>query len=243
MHSYSYRWAALWLAMAGAAAAQNAPQPAPTPTGFPWQNETLHYTMNWQSGLAVGDVYFTAHKSDGGGWDFEVRGNAGVPGFAIDDRYRSSTSAELCSIELDRGTNHAGKKGREKTTFDQKAGTAQRVTLLPENGGQSDFFIGTCAKDAVAYSYYAREELGQGRVPASVQTYLGSAYSVAMVYAGAQDITVGKQKVTTDHLTVSVKGPQSDFHFEVYYARDAARTPLQIRVPLSMATFTLDLVR
>jgi len=243
MHLDGFRWAALWLAMAGAAAAQTAPQPAPPPTGFPWQNETLHYTMNWQSGLAVGDVYFTAHKRDGGGWDFEVRGNAGVPGFAIDDRYRSSTSPELCSIELDRGTNHAGKKGREKTTFDQKAGTAQRVTLLPENGGQSDFFIGTCAKDAVAYSYYAREELGQGRVPPSVQTYLGSAYSVSMVYAGAQDITVGKKTATTDHLNVSVKGPQSDFHFEVYYARDAARTPLQIRVPLSMATFTLDLVR
>jgi hypothetical protein len=64
-----------------------------------------------------------------------------------------------------------------------------------------------------------------------------------MVYAGAEDITVGNKKATTDHLTVSVKGPKSDFHFEVYYARDPARTPLQIRVPLSMATFTLDLVR
>lgn len=235
--------AALWLAMAGAAVAQTAAQPAPAPTGFPWQNESLHYTMNWQSGLAVGDVYFSARKTDGGGWDFEVRGNAGVPGFAVTDRYLSSTSSDLCSISLDRGTDHGGKKGREKTTFDQKAGNGQRVTVFPEDGGKSDFFIGTCARDAVAYSYYAREELGQGRVPASAQIYLGSAYNVNMVYAGAQDITVGNKKVTTDHLNVTVKGPKSDFHFEVYYGRDAARTPLQIRVPLSMATFTLDLVR
>jgi len=54
---------------------------------------------------------------------------------------------------------------------------------------------------------------------------------------------VGDKKVPTDHLNVSIKGPKADVHFEVFYARDAARTPLQIRVPLKMGTFTLDLVR
>jgi hypothetical protein len=54
---------------------------------------------------------------------------------------------------------------------------------------------------------------------------------------------VGGRNVTTDRLTVSVKGPKADFRFEAFYARDPARTPLQIRVPLSMGTFTLDLVR
>jgi hypothetical protein len=246
MHFYGYRWAALWLFLAAAAAAQTASQPASQPAeklaGFPWQNETLHYTMNWQSGLPVGDVYFAARKA-GGGWSFEVAGNAGVPGFAIDDRYRSTTTAELCSTSLERETDHAGRKGRERSTFDQRAGAGQRVTLLPVGGGQSDFFIGTCARDALAYSYFARLELGQGRVPASAQTYLGAAYATGMVYNGAQDIAVGGRNVTTDRLTVSVKGPKADFRFEAFYARDPARTPLQIRVPLSMGTFTLDLVR
>ena len=242
MHFKGYRLAAVWLAMAGAAAAQTAAQPAPAPTGFPWQNETLHYTMNWQSGLPVGDVYFAARKA-GGGWSFEVAGNAGVPGFAVNDKYRSTTDADLCSKTLERETDHAGRKGREKSTFDQRAGTGQRVTLLPDGGGQSDFFIGTCARDAVAYAYFARLELGQGRVPPSAQTYLGAAYATSMAYTGPQDIAVGNKTVTTDHLNVSVKGPKADFHFEAFYARDAARTPLQIRVPLSMGTFTLDLVR
>ena len=243
MYSYGYRLAALGLLAAGAAAAQTASQPAEKPGGFPWQNETLHYTMNWQSGLAVGDVYFTAHKTEAGGWSFEASGNAGIPGFAVNDKYRSSTAADLCSTALEKETDHAGRKGREKTTFDQRAGTAQRATLLPDGGGQSDFFIGACARDALAYAYFARLELGQGRVPAGAQTYLGAAYSTSMVYTGAQDIQVGNKKVTTDHLNVSVQGPKADFHFEVFYARDAARTPLQVRVPLSMGTFTLDLVR
>jgi hypothetical protein len=250
MFSYGYRLAALWLVLAGAAAAQ-APSPAigqppaqPTPklTGFPWQNETLKYTMSWQSGLPIGDVTFNARKSDSG-WDFEVSGSLGIPGFAISDKYLASAGADLCSASLERDTNHAGKVGREKTTFDQKGGHAQRVTLQPDGGGKSEMKIGTCARDAVAYSYYAREELGQGRMPPSVDTYFGSAYKVSMVYTGSQDLTVNKQRVITDHVNVSVKGSRSDFHFEVFYARDPARTPLQIRVPLSMGTFSLDLVK
>jgi hypothetical protein len=269
MHSYGYRLAAFWLFLAGTAAqtpapaagrataqpaAAAAPQPAAAAAaqpaaqaaklaGFPWQNETLHYTMNWQSGLPVGDVYFTARKTDGGGWSFDVAGNAGVPGFALNDKYRSSAGADLCSTALERETDHAGRKGREESTFDRKTGAGRRVTLLPEGGGQTDFVIGPCARDAVAFAYFARLELGQGRVPASAQAYFGATYAIGMVYTGAQDTGVGNKKVTTDHLNVSVKGPKADFRFEVFYARDAARTPMQIRVPLSMGTFTLDLVR
>jgi len=254
MQFYGYRWAAICLALCGTACQASAQtqnpgatppaQPAPKLTGFPWQNETLHYTMSWQSGLSVGDVTFSAHKTSSG-WDFDVAANAGVPGFSINDHYRSSAgpAPDLCSAELERDTTHAGRSGREKTTFDQKAGTAERATQLPEGGGKSTFNIGTCARDAIAYSYFAREELGQGRVPPSVTTYFGSAYSVSMVYTGAQDIPAGTKRATTDHVNVSVKGPRSDFHFEVFYARDPARTPLQIRVPLSMGTFSLDLVR
>src|ERR1035438_3670943 len=200
MQFEGYRLAALWLAMAGAAAAQTpgktpgqAPTPTPTAagqatppaapklTGFPWQDETLHYTMNWQSGLPVGDVYFMAHKTNGGAWDFEVSGSAGVPGFAINDKYHSSAGPDLCSTLLERETSHAGKKGRERTTFDQKAGTAERTTLLPEGGGKTNLSIAACARDAVAFSYFARQELGQGRMPKATDVYFGSSYTASMV--------------------------------------------------------------
>ncbi len=221
----------------GAAAAQ--------PSGFPWQNESLRYTMNWQSGLSVGDGTLTAHKGDNG-WEFEAAVNAGVPGFAVNDKIRSSSTQSLCSTELERDFNHAGKKTREKTTFDQKAGSAERVTLFPDGGdkpGKSAFDIPSCARDALTFLYYARVELGQGRMVPAQKLFFGSAYNVKMEYTGAQDLVVDKKATVTDHLVVTVRGPKSDFHFEVFYARDAARTPLQIKVPLSMGTFTLDLVR
>ena len=53
-----------------------------------------------------------------------------------------------------------------------------------------------------------------------------------MDYAGAQNIVLKGKSTVTDHLVISVKGPKSDFSFEVFYARDAARTPMEIRIPL-----------
>ena len=201
--------------------------------------------MSWQSGLKVGEANLSAHKGEEG-WSFEASVNAGVPGFAVDDRIRSSSTQALCSLTLDREFSHADKKTREKTTFDQKAGTAERTTLLPDGGtkpGKSNFDIQSCARDALAFLYYARVEMGQGRMAPATRVFFGSAYNVKLDYTGAQDIVVAKKPATTDHIVVSVRGPKSDFHFEVFFARDAARTPLQVKIPLSMGTFTMDLVR
>jgi hypothetical protein len=218
---------------------------APAQTGFPWQNESLRYTMSYQSGLSVGEGALTARKS-GDGWNFEASVNAGVPGFAINDKIRSSATQTLCSNTFERDFSHAGKKTGEKTTFDQKAGSAERMTLVPDGGtkpGRSTFDIPTCARDALAFLYYARVELGQGRMVAPQKVFFGSAYDVRMDYTGAQNIVVDKKSTVTDHLMVTVRGPKSNFNFEVFYARDPARTPLQIKVPLSMGAITLDLVR
>ena len=224
------------IAICGAAWAQ---------TGFPWQGESLRYTMNWQSGLSVGESTLTAHKTDAG-WEFQADVNAGIPGFAVNDRIHSSATQSLCSTVLERDFSHAGKKTREKTTFDQSVGSAERVTLLPDGGtkpGKSTFDVPSCAKDALTFLYYARVELGQGRMLPAQRVFFGAGYDVRMDYTGAQNIQVNQKQTVTDHLVVSVKGPKSDFHFEVFYARDPARTPLQIKIPLSMGTFTLDLVR
>jgi hypothetical protein len=40
-----------------------------------------------------------------------------------------------------------------------------------------------------------------------------------------------------------VKGPKAEFIVEVYYARDAARTPLLIKIPQTAGTLSLELVR
>ena len=231
-------------------AAQNAaktPQPAGKAApalqeGFPFTDEALHYTINWQSGLSLGDANLTAHHT-AAGWSFEATLNAGVPGFAMADKYSSTTDTGICSQELTRDITHGGRHTQERTTFDQKAGSARRETLFPAGGGKSTYDIPSCARDGLAFAYYARIELGQGRVPAAQQVFFGSPYTVKMDYGGAQSITVDQKPVMTDKLTVGMRGPKSESSVDIFFARDPARTPLRIRVPAPMGVFTLDLVR
>jgi hypothetical protein len=210
--------------------------------GFPFHDESLRYSINWPSGLSLGEASFSAHHT-ATGWSFDATLSAGIPGFSISDKYQSSSTADLCSLNLERTINHGGKKTREKTTFDQQKGTAHRVTVLPQDGGQSDFDLRACARDALSFIYFARREMGQGRVAPAEQIYLGPAYSARMEYTGAMNVPVADKPTVTDHVLVYLKGPKADFNFEIFFARDAARTPLLIRVPLSMGTFSMELVR
>ncbi len=210
--------------------------------GFPFTNEGLKYTVNFTGGLSLGDAAFNATHSPAG-WEFQASVNANVPGFPIADMLRASASDDLCSTQFTRDLTNGSKKTREKTTFDQKDGKGHRVTTAPSDGGETTFTIPSCARDALSYVYYARRELGQGRVPHAQDIYFGGAYTAHMDYAGAQNLSVKGKPVVTDHVVIGVKGTKSDFSFEVFYARDAARTPLEIRIPAPAGTLTADLVQ
>lgn len=210
--------------------------------GFPFTNEGLKYTVNYSGGLNLGAAAFNATHSPAG-WEFQASVDAKVPGFPIADTLHASASDELCSTQFTRDLTNGSKKTREKTTFDQKDGKGHRVTTAPADGGETTFTIPSCARDALSYVYYARRELGQGRVPHAQDIYFGGSYSAHMDYTGAQTLTLKGKPVVTDHLVIGVKGAKSDFSFEVFYARDAARTPLKIRIPALAGTLTADLVQ
>jgi hypothetical protein len=222
------------LCLVAAAAAQ---------TGFPFQNESLHYAINYSSGLSLGDADLSAHRS-ANGWDFTVTLDAAVAGFKIKDKFTSSMVGGYCSTEFERDTIHGSKTTREKTTFDQEKQTAHRQTEFPNDGGSSDLSTGPCGRDAISFLYFARKELGQGRVPPPQVVYFGAPYTVQQSYTGAQNITLAdKKSELTDHLVFAVKGPKSDFSVDVFYARDAARTPLLIKIPQAVGTLSMELVR
>lgn len=224
-----------WIFAAGLAAACGGALCAQQ--GFPFTNESLKYNIEYTSGLNLGEADFSASHS-AAGWAFTASVNASVPGFAIVDRLQASAGEQLCSTEFTRDLNQGSKKTREKTTFDEKTGKGHRVTTLPQDGGETTFTIPSCARDALTYVYYGRRELGQGRVPHAQDVYFGSVYTAKMDYAGAANLTVKGKSTVTDHLVINVKGPKSDFSVEVFYARDAARTPLEIRIPAPAGMLT-----
>ena len=137
-------------------------------------------------------------------------------------------------------TTHGSRKTAEKSTFDGAKGMLTRET---SKGGKSESSIGACAKDALAFLFFARKELTQGRVPGPETVYFGSPYRVKLQYAGTESLTLGDTRIEVDRITAGAKGPASDIAFDLYFARDATRTPVLIKAPMAMGTFSMELVR
>ena len=55
-------------------------------------------------------------------------------------------------------------------------------------------------------------------------------------------IPVGGKHVQSDEVLCSVKGPASQLTFEMYFARDPARSPLLVKVPFAIGTFSMELM-
>ena len=227
------RFLPLWMAACGCTLA------ASGQTGFPFQDETLHYSVNWPSGLSMGDANLTAHRS-GKGWDFDMTLDAGIPGYRVTDHFRSSVNLDLCALEFDRDTRHGTRKAADKSTFDYDTGMVHRA---PESGVPTDLPIAShCVYDALGFVYAVRRELGQGRVMPSTQVFYGSPYSIRLEYAGAQSVKWNEKPETADRVVVHLKGTGSETKFEILYRRDPARTPLLVKIPFSVGTLTMELV-
>jgi hypothetical protein len=210
-----------------------------------FSNEQLHYSINWPSGLSLGEGQLRASRSktsDGGTarLEFEFPIDAAVPGFQVLDRYRADATPDFCSTEFDRKSQHGTRATDEKTRFDSEKQTATRET---SGGGKTELKASSCGRDALTYLYYVRQELSQGRMPPSQTIFFGSAYQIRLEFAGTQRIKLGDETVDADHVLAALKGPSSDFSFEIYFLKDAARTPALVRVPLTLGTFSMELVR
>lgn len=210
-------------------------------SGLP-QNEVLRYSLAWPSGLSLGEVtWSTARPGDakGSGWSSEFVLEAAVPAFPIRDVFRSAADRDLCSVSADKEVRHGQKRTEETTSFDRAKRTAVRQT---KGGGKTELRTSGCPRDALTFLNLIRTELAQGRVPPPQTVYFGAPYELALQYGGAATVSVAGRSVPADRLLGSIKGPASQTRFELFFSRDAARTPLSARVPLPIGTLTLEMV-
>src|SRR5271170_7169333 len=112
---------------------------------LPASAESLHYSINWASGLSLGEATLRADKGKET-WDFELNMDASIPGFTLRDHYHSNATLDLCSLELDKTFTHGKHNGDETITFDQPNHSASRQTQ--NGGGKTDISIPSCGKDA-----------------------------------------------------------------------------------------------
>lgn len=212
--------------------------------------ESLHYVINWQSGLSLGEATLASSRENwvvGGKeeahWRFDLDIDASVPGFAVRDTFMSTAAGvQLCSANLDKTIQHGNRKTEELITFDQSEHTLTRETQPPgPGGGKSDTSVPPCARDALSFLQFARQELAQGRLAPQQPAFFGSAYNVRLEFAGAAPVKKLGTPIDADKIRATIKGPASNYTVELFFAKDEARTPVMARIPLSLGTFTVEL--
>jgi hypothetical protein len=205
--------------------------------------ERLAYSITWPSGLSLGEAVFRAGQS-GDGWSFEARIKASLPAIDIIDEYTANADAALCSSVFEKEAEHGDRKVKEKVTFDQQAHTAYRQNLpdLP-GAGESTFDIPPCARDGLTFLYFLRHELAAGRVPPPDDINFGAQYMTSMTYAESLEVEVGGKRQKADRIIIDLTGPKSQRTFEIFFAHDDARTPVLMRIPFDLGTFSLRLKR
>jgi hypothetical protein len=227
--------AALLIGGLGLSAGQPQRQPE-----APFSDESLTYSVSWPKGLNLGQAQLNSTRS-GGRWRFALSLDAAVPGFIVSDSYQSLAAADFCSVEFVKTYKHGKRNAGEKETFNPQKGTATRQTL-GKGAGKSEIAAPGCSKDALTFLYYLRRELAQGRIPASQTIYFGAPYQLKLEQGGKEKVRVNGRPIDAERLRASLKGPASETKFELFFARDAVRTPVMIRVPFTVGTFSLELV-
>jgi hypothetical protein len=209
-------------------------------------NETLHYNVNWPTGAALGEATLSASSSEqtvnglaSASMHFQFDLDAGIPGFAVSDKFRSAAAGSFCSSEFQKTTSHGSKKVDDKETFDAATGTVTRGS----GDGKSEINTNACGKDALAFLYYLRQELSEGRVPAHETVFYGAPYEIKLASAGTESVKMGNKAVDMEHIKASVDGPSSSISFDLYFLQDKARTLALVKVPLALGTFSMELAK
>lgn len=208
------------------------------------QSETLRYTINWPSGLSLGEGQLTSTRNKSGAGETITSSltlEAAIPGFPVRETIKSDANASYCTTSFEKDSVRGKKTTKETTTFDLGKLTATRTTL--NGGGKSEISTPACAKDALAYILFLRHELAQGRLPLVQKVFYGAAYDSGVQYMGSQKIKIGDAQVDADRLIGTIKGPASETTVEVFFAHDAVRTPLLVKVPLAMGKFSMEIIR
>ena len=198
--------------------------------------ETLRYSINWPTGLSLGEAEITA-RPKASAVEYEFRLDASLPGFPISDVYRSVASPEFCTLEFEKRFTHGNRKAAETTTV--SGTTAVRQS---EKGGKSEMAVSECAKDALAFVYWLRAELQKGRLPAPQTILFGAQYKLSLKFGATQKILVNDRPYEADRIEATVKGPASETQFELFLGRDPSRKLLMARVPFTMGRFSMELL-
>ncbi len=202
-------------------------------------SEQLNYTIAWPSGLPVGHASLRARALDPG-WRHEMTLQATLPSMEIDDMFASRTDSKLCSEVFEKHVRHGDRWAHESLRFGP--GLVERFNLEStdrEPPGRNA--TGDCARDALTFLYYLRQDLAAGRLPSPGTIFFGAAYRIQVWFTRTRRLLIGAEQRAADEFRAVVDGPASRHEFSFFVGQDENRTPLLFRVELGGDIFSMQL--
>ncbi|MBI3934713.1 MAG: DUF3108 domain-containing protein [Acidobacteria bacterium] len=203
--------------------------------------EKLTFNLLWSSGISLGEAFLQASRA-GEEIHLEATVVADLPQHRVGYSFTSLADEHLCSIRF-RETLREGKNTRETAfEFDQENHTVRRT----QDGKTTESAIPACARDPLALLYHFRQQLAFGQVPVGTPEavgafYLGGDYSVRYEAITPETVKLGSKSWQGDRFLLTVFGGGGEQSIEVWIRPDNSRTPVAIRVPFSLATFSAEL--
>lgn len=203
--------------------------------------ERLIFNLLWPSGITLGEAVLEASGTDQG-IRLEATVAADLPQYRIAYTFTSLIDEQLCSIRFSE-TLREGKNARETSfEFDQRNHLVRRTRA----GQTTESPIPACARDPLALLYHFRKQLAFNQLPVGTLEavgafHLGEDYSVRYEPITPETVKLGTKQWEGDRFLVTARGSDGDHSFEMWVRPDTSRTPVAIRVPFSLATFSAEL--
>ena len=208
---------------------------------YPWpEGELLTFDIYWPSGVALGEATLTA-KSVKDVLFFAASVEVALPQGRILYKFSSSADAALCSREFRQSVQRSGKFWEEISKFDALSSKVQ----VSRDGHTREFSAGKCERDPLTYLYYLRTRAVAGPRPASDTLLLTGPLKLQLSAHTGENVKINRTERHGDryviHYPPSARSGVSAGPFELWLDGTIKQTPIAVRLPLPLATFSAEL--
>jgi hypothetical protein len=203
----------------------------------PWpEGEKLVFEIFWPSGVSMGEATLEA-KSIKDNLYFSAVAEVGLPQGRILYKYSSIASPDLCSREFRQSVERPGKFWEEITKFDADTGKA----TISRDGRSREVSAAKCSRDPLALLYYYRAQAAAGKKASSETLFLGAPLSLRIEAKGKEQIKIKQTERRGEHYKVAYPSAAGERSLELWLSDSPAQTPIAVRLPLPLATFSAEL--
>jgi Protein of unknown function (DUF3108) len=203
--------------------------------------ERLTFNLLWPSGLDLGEAFLEASKA---GQEIHLKATvaAELPQHRIGYTLDSITDEQFCSVRASETLQEGADMRETSYEFDQE----QHVVRRSRDGETTEHPIPPCARDPLALLYHFRRQLALGQVPIGTPEAVGAFfldgdYSVRYEAITPETVGPGSNQWEGDRFFITAGGADGEHRFEMWVRPDNLRTPVAIRIPFPLATFTAEL--